>query len=160
VIVRLGDILVEHGLLTEAQRLEIVEHQRVNPRPFGLLAEEMFGVSPRAVERAWADQFARMAEWVDPSDERIAEEARTFVDARQAWQFGVLPIRFEAGELLIATTEDRLARALRFAGWRIPATCRFVLCDEAQLHDALERHYPMAGLNADTVRMFRLASGL
>ena len=51
---RLGDLMVEHGVLSSTQRDEIVAHQQVSGRPFGLLAEEMYGVDPRAVERAWA----------------------------------------------------------------------------------------------------------
>ena len=154
--VRLGDILVERGLLTEAQRERILEHQRVHARPFGLLAEEMFGVSPRAVERAWAAQFARIAEWIRVEAEEPGGDALGMIENRQAWQFGILPVRIEYEELVIATTEDRLARALRFSGWRIPMQCRFVLCEEEPLFDALAGHYPMAGLNADSMRMLRL----
>ncbi|MBZ0170750.1 MAG: hypothetical protein K8E66_00070 [Phycisphaerales bacterium] len=154
--VRLGDILVERGVLTEAQRERIVEHQRMHPRPFGLLAEEMFGVSPREVESAWASQFARIAEWVDVSIEHPGADALGLVETRQAWQFGVLPLRIDYEELVIATTEDRLARALRFSGWRVPMPCRFVLCEEEALYDAMAAHYPMAGLNADAMRSLRL----
>ncbi|USN99027.1 MAG: hypothetical protein H6810_12905 [Phycisphaeraceae bacterium] len=156
---RLGDILVERGVLSEAQRERILEHQRIHARPFGLLAEEMFGVSPQAVELAWASQFARIAEWVDPAGFEPSREALNLVDARQAWQFGVLPLRIECEELVIATTEDRLARALRFSGWRIPMTCRFVLCEEEALFDALAVRKPMAGLTADSMRALKISQG-
>lgn len=158
-VVRLGDIMVERGLLTDEQRQAIIEHQRLNPRPFGLLAEEMFGVNPRAVERAWAAQYAQYAPHIDPAGERATPEALSLVDARQAWQFGVLPLRIEQDELVVATTEDRLARALRFCGWRIPMGCRFVLAEEEGLFTTLARHYPMAGLNAASMRTLRLANG-
>lgn len=156
--VRLGDILVERGVLTQTQRDLIVEHQRLHPRPFGLLAEEMFGVSPRDVESAWAAQFARIAERVDAATERPGADALAMIETRQAWQFGVLPLRIEYEELVIATTEDRLARALRFSGWRVPMPCRFVLCDEEPLYDAMANHYPMAGLNAEAMRSLRLTA--
>ncbi len=154
---RLGDILVERGVLTESQRQRILEHQRIHPRPFGLLAEEMFGVSPRAVERAWASQYAALTEHVDVREADPAPEALEMIETRQAWQFGVLPLRIDCEELVIATTEDRLARALRFTGWRVPMVCRFVLCEEDDLFDTLPMHYPMAGLNADAMRTLRLA---
>lgn len=155
--VRLGDVLVERGVLNEFQRDKILEHQKINPRPFGLLAEEMFGVSPKEVELAWAAQFARIAEWTDVAAAAPTSDAIRLIDARQAWQFGVLPLRIEYDELIVATTEDRLARALRFSGWRLSMPCTFVLCDEDALIDALARHYPMAGLNAESFRAIRLS---
>lgn len=154
---RLGDILVERGVLTESQREHILEHQRIHPRPFGLLAEEMFGVSPRAVERAWASQYAGLTDRVEIEHEQPARDALDLIETRQAWQFGVLPLRIDYEELVIATTEERLARALRFTGWKVPMTCRFVLCDEDAIFDALSTHYPMAGLDADAMRTLRLA---
>ena len=117
-------------------------------------------MSPGAVETAWAAQYATLTETVDLSVERAYSDALRLIDARQAWQFGVVPLRLEDGELVVATTEDRLARALRFAGWRIPVQCRFVLCDETGLNGALERHYPMAGLNAESMKTLRYSLGI
>ena len=147
--VRLGDLLVRRGALTEEQRDAVLEHQRRHPRPFGLLAEQLFGVSPRTVEQAWAEQFASVAERVDLSETPSESDALDLIDRRQAWQFGVVPIRFEDGELLMATSRPHLARAIRFAGWRVEYPCRFVLCSADELPAALTARYPMAGLDAD-----------
>ena len=153
---RLGDLLVERGVLTGAQRDAVLEHQRVSGRPFGLLAEEMHGVDPRDVERAWAAQYAGMAERGDVAGVEPSRDVLAVIEARQAWQFGVMPLRFEDGELMIATTEDRLARALRFAGWRITFPCRFAIASADELFASLELNYPMAGLNASSMRSMRL----
>ena len=50
--IRLGEILIRQGVLTESQVNQILMTQRSSQRPFGLLAEQMFGLSPNAVERA------------------------------------------------------------------------------------------------------------
>jgi len=157
--VRLGELLVERGVLTGAQRDEILAQQRVNPKPFGLLAEQMFGVSPRAVEGAWASQYARLADWVEPAEVSPGRDALEMLDARQAWQFGVLPVRVDDEGLELATSEERLAKALRFTGWRVSMPCRFVMCDEAALMEAVTRHYPMAGLSAASFEKLRLVTG-
>jgi len=154
---RLGELLVKQGLLTSEQCDTVLEQQRLAARPFGLLAEEMHGVAPKAVEDAWAQQFAEHAEWVDPLETKPGNDALSLIESRQAWQFGVIPIRLEDGELVIATTVDRLPRALRFAGWRVPIQCRFNLCNENQLSAALQAHYPMAGLNTQAMRALRIA---
>lgn len=154
---RLGDLLVQRGVLRPEQRDEILRHQRVTGRPFGLLAEEMFGVDPRAVERAWAAQYAGVAETVNPENEEPGTDVLRVIEGRQAWQFGLLPLRIEQDELVVATTEEHLARALRFAGWRVPFQCRFAICDEVSLARAIERHYPMSGMSEETMKSVRLA---
>lgn len=141
--IRLGEILVRDGILTEDQRLAIVEAQRTRGRPFGILAEEMFGLRPKTIEKAWAEQFAAIADWIDPLDAQVAANALATVERRQAWQFRCLPLWFDRRELLIATDAPSLPRAMRFVGWRVASPCRFLLADPASLTRALEAYYPM-----------------
>lgn len=150
---RLGDILVIRGVLTERQRDMILEHQRETCRPFGALAEELFGVRASDVEYAWSAQFATLADHIDPSDEEIDARAIARLQRRQAWQFRVLPIRFEGDTLVCCTTQEHLVRALRFTGWRVPETCRFVLSDAERLGLSLMRNYPLGGMSTTTGRV-------
>jgi hypothetical protein len=153
---RLGDLLVRRGLLSEGQRESVLEHQRLTGRPFGELAERLFGLHQSAVEEAWAEQYAGIARRVDPRREEVDAEVLGLVDRRQAWQFRVLPLRLELDELLVCTTREHLPRALKFAGWRIQAACFFVLSDALALGEALMRHYPMDGMNPGVVAGRRL----
>ena len=73
------------------------------------------------------------------------------VTRRQAWQFRVVPLRWEDGALVIATTSDHLQRALRFATQVMPIPVFFVLTNEAELGDALSRHYPIPGLTSTSI---------
>ena len=148
---KLGDLLVQYGVLTVAQRDEILIIQRDSPRPFGQLAEELYNVSPAAVERAWAEQYAALAPKVDPRQEKITPAALTEVDRRQAWQFRVLPMRHEHGGVLMATTVDFLARAMKFTGWRLNTPCEFLLAEPLHLGEALVLHYPLAGMKPHDV---------
>lgn len=146
---RLGDILVNHGVLTPQQRDEVLEEQRLGGRPFGELAEWMFNVSPDAVERAWAAQVAELTEKVDPRLVEVDVYALRQIGRRQAWQFAVLPLCFDGEELVVCTTQEHLARALKFVGWKIGAICRFVMSDALNLGEAMSRHYALAGMRAD-----------
>lgn len=154
---RLGDLLVSSGDLTPAQRDEVLQEQRIGGRPFGEIAEWMFGVSPAAVESAWAQQVSDLAPHIDPRSENIDPYALRQIGRRQAWQFSVLPVRFVGEELVVCTTKEELPRALKFVGWRIGAPCRVVIADAQGLGEALERHYPMSGMTASTVSPRRLA---
>lgn len=148
---RLGDLLVKRGVLSEQQRDEILKVQDTGARPFGALAEELFGISPEAVEHAWAEQFAMLCPRIDPRQTRILPEVLARVDRRQAWQFGVIPVRQTDEELLVVTSVEHLARAMRFVGWRVAGPVSFATCDRDALVIALGVHYNIAGLDQEFI---------
>jgi len=145
--VRLGDLLVERGAITAAQQNEILEAQLTRIRPFGVLAEEMFGVSPHVIEDTWAAQYATVATKRDPRVTPIDNEVLELIDRRQAWQFGVVPFAVHDEGLELVTTAGSLARAMRFCGWRLTQPSFFSICEPGVLPIALEIHYPIAGLD-------------
>ncbi|MEM9166015.1 MAG: hypothetical protein AAGB48_03215 [Planctomycetota bacterium] len=149
--VRIGDLLVQAGVLTELMRDEILEEQRILGRPFGQLAERMFGIDPDVIEQAWAEQYESLAGVVDLSTFTIDSQAVEAVTSRQAWQFKLLPIAFRHGELMICTPRVNLPRALRFAATQLAEACFFVVADVDQLADQLQRHHPMPGLGPETL---------
>ena len=146
---RLGDILVLRGLLTAEQRDEILEVQRSTSRPFGALAEEMFGIQASEVEHAWATQYASIADHIDPRDAKIESRALNRITRRQAWQFCLLPLHYNGDSLIVCTTRDHIARAMRFTGWRTPEPTQFVIAEPEDLGMALMRYYPMDGASPE-----------
>ena len=139
-------------MLTEQQVREIVEHQRQKARPFGLLAERLFKVHPARIEEAWARQYARFTGEVDPSAECFDERAGELVSRRQAWQFRSLPVRFDDhGDLMVATTQAYLRRALGFATNVLGVPAYLVLATPDRLGQALCTHYPLPGMTPECV---------
>ncbi len=157
--IRLGDLLVKRGVITPAQREAILDYQRLTGRPFGELAEKLFNVRESAVEQAWAEQYATLSRKIDPRTESVDPEVLPLIDRRQAWQFRLMPLRYDAKELMVCTTQEHLVRALRFAGWKIRAQCYFVISDSQALGEALTRFYPMAGMSPDMVSGLGLKIG-
>lgn len=149
---RLGEILVSRGILSEDQVRGALAEQEAYGGAFGDIVERMYGVSPGEVERAWAAQYADIAETIDPRDEMVERDALLTVSARQAWQFRVLPLRRDGEELVMCTTPDHLPRALRFVYRSLKERCSFVIAEPMALGEALEEHYPMPGLSASSVR--------
>jgi type IV pilus assembly protein PilB len=149
--VRLGQLLIEAGVLTTQQVQRIVAEQHRTGTPFGLLSEQMFGIDPDAIEQAWALQYASMSREVDPQRERIEPQALSLVTRRQAWQFRILPMRFDDGELMMATTQQHLRRALRFATAVMGVPVFLVLTSPQALGEALCRHYPLPGMTPHSV---------
>jgi hypothetical protein len=148
---RLGQLLVESGVLTGQQVDHIVTVQEKTGEPFGLLAERLFGVDPQKIEEAWAKQYAGLTRTVDPEVEVYDTEAAGLVTRRQAWQFRILPLRFEGRELLIATTQQHLRRALRFATNVIGIPIFFVMAKPKALGQALCKRYPLPGMTPELV---------
>ena len=149
--IRLGDLLVSNGVLTPEQRDHILELQSKRSRPFGVLAEEMFGVDPQDVEQAWAAQYETYAEQIDPRHVPIESDVLDLIDRRQAWQFVLLPLRREDGGFVFCTTTEHLPRAMRFTSWRIPEPTYFVLADPDELNEALQNHYPLTGVSLSSI---------
>jgi len=149
--IRLGQLLIESDVLTTRQVDAIIVEQERTGEPFGLLAERLFGVDPRKIEDAWAQQYAGLTRTVNPQVEIFDDQAVTLVTRRQAWQFRILPMRFEGRELLIATTQQHLRRALRFATNVIGIPVFFVMADPLELGHALCSRYPLPGMTPESV---------
>jgi hypothetical protein len=142
--VRIGEILVEQGVLNEQQVFEIIEAQKVRKLPFGVLAERMFEVTVDSIERAWIEQYHRRTGTIDLSHYQADEVALSLINRRQAWQFEMLPLGFEStGELLMAASSARLARAVTFAANRLRPVVYFRIAESQQLREFLQKHYPM-----------------
>lgn len=154
--IRIGQILIEQGVLSEQQVLEIVEAQRVHTLPFGVLAERMFDVTVESIEQAWIEQYCRTTGTLDLSRMQVDTRALRLINRRQAWQFEILPLRFEStGELLIAAARARLARAVTFAVNRIKPVAYFRIAESEQLRHFLRKHYPMPEISKELLRRAR-----
>jgi hypothetical protein len=149
--IRIGEVLMQRGVLNPAQVKAILELQQQRHRPFGELAESMYGIDPTDIEQAWVDQYATLTRHIDVHREDFDAKALAHVERRQAWQFRVLPVRFDGPELMVATTSDNLCRALRFVTRCLSTPCYLVLTEARALGEALERYFPMGGMNAQAM---------
>lgn len=146
---QLCEYLVRDGIITPAQLDEALRLQEHRTRPIGAILEEQFGVNPREIERAWAEQYQDMTPETAAADLEPDQAAIKLVTARQAWQFGILPVRLENGRLIACTSRKHLPRAIRFATKKLKAECEVLLATENELGQALHAHYPMPGLGPD-----------
>jgi len=149
--IRIGETMIQLGLLREEQVEAILKAQTETHRPFGEIAETMFGLSESDVEHAWSEQYAQITEQIDPTEMAVDAWAASLVDRRQAWQFRILPIRRDGSEVMVATTAEHLARAMRFALRMLREPCYFVIAEEQALGEALCRHFPMPGMTPANV---------
>jgi len=139
----IGQLLVEQGVLTEKQVEHILKVQRESHRPFGDLAERLFGINPRAVEDAWVEQYVRTVGTIDLNDIEMETDCLRLLNRRQAWQFHALPTNRESDALNIATSAQDLVRAVNFTGKTLDEPLCFLIAEREQLREFLMKHYPV-----------------
>jgi len=141
---RIGEILVSRGVLTEQQVFEVVQAQKSHRLPFGVLAEKMFDVTVASIEDAWVEQYHQLTGTLDLAGVTPAPDALPLINRRQAWQFEMMPIEIDdAGDVMFAASRRRLARAVTFATQHLDHVAYFRIADDADLRAALQQHYPM-----------------
>jgi hypothetical protein len=140
---QIGELLVRQGALTGDQVAHILAVQKSNHRPFGDLAERLFGVKASVVEDAWVQQYLRIAGVVDLEEQLIDVKCLRLLNQRQAWQFHTLPMNHDDGNLNVATDAEHLVRAVNFATRRMDESVYFVIARREQLREFLMEHYPV-----------------
>ena len=141
--IQIGQLLIEQGVLTSQQVEHILKVQKISHRPFGDLAERLFGISPQAVEDAWVQQYVRMVGTVDLDNIRFDEQCLRLLNRRQAWQFHMLPMHRSDDHLNIATDKESLVRAVNFSAKKLDEPVFFQLAEREQLRAFLMKHYPV-----------------
>jgi hypothetical protein len=149
--IQIGQLLVEQGILTPKQVEQIIKVQQTSHRPFGDLAERLFGIDPRAVEDAWVEQYVRTAGVVDLDQVKIESDALRVLNRRQAWQFHLLPLNYDQKaasdtvppNLNMAASSESLVRSVNFAVKKIDDPIYFLIAEHQQLREFLMKHYPV-----------------
>jgi hypothetical protein len=148
-LLKLGELLIARGVMTPQQVAHVLDVQAVTTRPFGDLAERLFGVNPKLVAGAWVKQFVGRNPPRDVTRESVDLRWLRMLERRQAWQFRMMPMRREEGFLLVAVCARGLLKAVNFASRAFPLTPCFVVAQEGSLRDLLMRHYPVPQELAD-----------
>ncbi len=141
--IRIGELLVEQGVLSERQVAGILSEQKRSSRPFGDLAERLYGIDPKAIEDAWVEQYLRISGVVDLNDVQVEMECLRLLSRRQAWQFHLLPLRREDSEVQMATSAEDLVRAVNFSTRGIDEPVYLLIAERKQLREFLMKHYPV-----------------
>lgn len=141
--IQIGELLVEQGVLTRQQVKQILQVQKLSHRPFGDLAERLFGIDPKAVEDAWVEQYLRLAGVIDLEQQKIDTDCLRLLSRRQAWQFHLLPLHRDDDAIRMATDAESLVRSVNFATRSIDEPVYFLIAEREQLREFLMKHYPV-----------------
>src|SRR4051794_13878541 len=141
--IQIGQLLMEQGVLTSRQVEHILRVQKQSHRPFGDLAERLYGISPQAIEDAWVQQYLRMVGTVELDEQKFDEQCLRLLNRRQAWQFHMLPMTRQRENLNVATDAENLVRAVNFSAKKLDEPIYFQIAERKQLREFLMKHYPV-----------------
>lgn len=151
--IQIGELLVEQGVLKREQVRHILKVQKMSHRPFGDLAERLYGIDPKAIEDAWVEQYIRTAGLIDLEDHEVETECLRMLNRRQAWQFHLLPVNRDEN-LNVATDTTSLVRAVNFSTRRIDESVYMLIAERDQLREFLMKHYPVPQCIAEYSEQF------
>ncbi|GIW77082.1 MAG: hypothetical protein KatS3mg104_2145 [Phycisphaerae bacterium] len=155
--IRIGEILMEQGVLNERQVQHILRVQKSVNRPFGDLAERLYGIDARVVEDAWVEQYVRFTGEVDLEEIEVDKTCLRLINRRQAWQFHLAPVFRDQDHLALTTTTEALVRAVNFASRTFNEPVYFMIARKEQLHEFLMKHYPVPDFIAEFAENFLVA---
>src|SRR6185437_10374335 len=98
---KIGEILVQQKILTDDQVKHLLKIQKSVGRPFGDLAERLFGIDPQIVQDAWVEQYSQMVGHVDARLLPVEDTCVRTVNRRQAWQFHLVPLNRNDDQLKV-----------------------------------------------------------
>lgn len=151
---RIGEILVQQGILSQDQVAHILKIQRATARPFGDLAERLYGIDPNVVQDAWVEQYADTVGRVSLTNVDVDADCLDLVSRRQAWQFHIVPLFRDSDSLHVVTTPESLVRAVNFATRTFSEPVYFRLTDRQQINSFLMQHYPVPNFLAQFAEAF------
>ena len=108
----IGQILVEQGVLTTEQVADALASQYEKETPLGRVVESLYGIARQEIIEALDEQVAMRAPEAKLAKQRFDPECLKMISAKEAWDSLLLPIRWEDGELLCATTIETLPAAI------------------------------------------------
>ncbi len=147
---RIGQILMDHGHITEEQLEAVLEEQRTRPGElFGSIAVAMGMVNEDDVTRALAEQFGLQV--INMTDMVIAPDVLSHLTQPMAELYKVIPIAFKDGTLTVATCNPQKLSVIdelrSFLGYDI----RPCIATEIEIDAALDRFYGASGESVESL---------
>ncbi len=138
--VRLGDILVQKGLITHKQLEEALQNQKEKGEPLGEILIEDFNVPHRAVYMALSNQLGMDFVEIDPFDE-IDLSVLQMVPEHFARRFTIMPLTIKEDVLQVAVTDDFDLAALDSLENNSGSTVEPFLAQRSALEEAIDQQY-------------------
>ena len=133
-------------MLTPGQVRQALASQAERETPLGRIVESLFGVERATIIQALAEQVVMRAPEASLATEQYDPQCLRMISAKQAWDHLLLPIRWERGELLCATTVETLPAAIELLQARLDCPYQFVIAEMRPLEEFIASLYAYEGV--------------
>ena len=135
----LGQILKEQGLVDDKQIDDAVRLQNEGGGKLGQALIRLGYLNDEQLARALARQ-AKLP-FVDLAKGRIAEEVIALVPANLAQEYGIIPIKVQGGEVIVAMADPLQSFNLENLSFLLNMRFRCAVAAEATMREAFRRYY-------------------
>jgi hypothetical protein len=142
----IGNILIEQGVLTPSQVDRALAAQTESEAPLGRIAEQLFDIQRITVIEALAEQVVMRAPDASLATETFDPQCLRMIAAKEAWDCLILPIRWENGELLCATTVETLPAAIELLQQKLDCPFQFAIAEMRPLEEFIASLYAYEGV--------------
>jgi type IV pilus assembly protein PilB len=139
----LGSLLIDEGLLTEAQLDAAVAEQARTGKPLGRLLIEQGTISEAELVRTLARQVG--LEFVDLNDRTIDGSVAALVTESLARRYQAIPIAWEDGRLVVAMADPSNVFAVDDIRALAGAEVRTVVATASHINETIERFFRSDG---------------
>ena len=139
----LGSLLIDEGLLTEAQLDAAVAEQARSGKPLGRLLIEQGTISEAELVRTLASQVG--LEFVDLNDRTIDGSVAALVSESLARRYQAIPVGWEDGKLVVAMADPSNVFAVDDIRALAGAEVRTVVATASQIIETIERFFRVDG---------------
>lgn len=136
---RLSQILLSSGSISQAQLEQAMGASGKDDTPWGLRLVRMGFVSETELAKAIGKQYGLM--WVDLSISSVPRRVLQLVPKALAYEFGIVPLSYSGGTLVVATADPGNGASLKRLETRIKHNVEPVVCSNSQLIAALGKYY-------------------
>jgi type IV pilus assembly protein PilB len=137
----LGALLIDEGLLTDAQLDAALAEQNRSGKPLGRLLIESGTISEAELVRTLARQVG--LEFVDLNDRAVDGSVAALVSESLARRYQAIPIGWEDGRLVVAMADPSNVFAVDDIRAIAGAEVRTVVATASQINETIERFYRM-----------------
>jgi type IV pilus assembly protein PilB len=138
---RLGDLLLEESLVTEAQIQKAIDDQQKTGEPLGRILVRMGFITEEALYYFLAIQFG--TEYVDLNGLEIKQETVDIIKKEVAEDLNIIPIEVKGSQIIFATSDpdDHILMKIKERVVLPMDKIKFVITSETAMRNALSAYY-------------------
>lgn len=146
---RLGEVLIDMGLLSEEELHTAMEEQKTTGESLGKILVRMGAVSGEGLSSALAQQFGM--EYVKLSEMEIKDEVLKQIPPAIAKRQKIVPVAMDDGTLTVAMSDPLELLTLDNLQAMLECEIKGVVAPEAELDEAIKKYYGAEESTIDTI---------